>query len=177
MRLIERTFQSTVIINGVEPAITAKGRYVQWHLSKEDLRMVLGNPDLLEVIPCHEAKKDTAIARTKVSAPIRAYLNHPLSKTGEKKKILYHGVGKDAIGTEALAQNGRNEVSIYDPCHKDQKARELLDGSFDEIHSHYTLNVINKNIGLEIIREIEERLTPNGVAIISVRRDLKKNRS
>ena len=43
---------------------------------------------------------------------------------------------------------------------------------YGHIHSHYTLNVVNKATGKEIIQHIHDLLSGDGKAIISVRRDI-----
>lgn len=126
----------------------------------------------------------TTMVRNDVGKPLRAYFDLANEKI-KGKKILYHGFGEDTIGALAL-RNGyniqnkdgynprqkNNEVHVYDPFHPIPEATALPQEQFDEIHSHYTMNVINKDTGFQVLKEIRDRLTPKGVAYISMRNDL-----
>ena len=62
-------------------------------------------------------------------------------------------------------------ADVYDKYHEDPKVRELPKGLFDVVHSHYTLNVVNKETGHEILSHINSLLKNGGHAVISTRRD------
>lgn len=158
---------------GLEPSKESTGKYAQWHLTKEQLGHVLKN--------WHEVKWDhvsasrpsssekfhsTAITRNKLSTPIDNYLK--IHKPAGR--VLYHGVGRDEIGAKALG------AEKYDPFHPDPKVRQVPNGSFDEIHSHYTLNVVDKDVGKQILNHIHGLLNDGGKAVISVRRDLHRSK-
>jgi rubredoxin len=113
----------------------------------------------------------SAPPRHKPAAPITAYINN-VPYSGRPLKILYHGVGRDKPGAEALARGGKNSVYVYDPFNPDPAVRRLPDGPFDEIHSHYTLHMVGPPEGRRILKDIFDRLALDGTAFISVRRDL-----
>ena len=153
----------------VVPAYERRGRYAQWHVSREDLWKILQNWDCVQWDRCSDSRPSTpgkyhatAITRKVLSAPISAYLadHAPVGRT------LYHGVGRDIIGASALG------AEKYDPYHTDPEIRKAPNGVFDEIHSHYTLNVVSKSQGYEILSHIYGLLRVGGRAVISVRRDL-----
>ena len=122
---------------------------------------------------------NTAIARKTVPAPIQWFVNR-YNPRKTHWDILYHGCGKDDIGTEALVDYGFIEdhrkssttVCRYDPYHPDPEVRKFPTETFDEIFSIYVLNVVPQNEGRKILREIYSLLKPKGTAIIAVRRDI-----
>jgi len=154
------------------------------------------NLDYVVWLQAGEARKDTtfALRLDKPSTP----LGHYLEKNPEDKKTncLYHGVGKDFKGQSDL-KNLYMDVDIYDPFFKDfskedlekiQKTLKLPVNSeetrtppekrendkpkeYGHIHSHYTLNVVPKQVGRGIIQHFHDLMSKDGVAIVSVRRD------
>lgn len=178
--------QSHVYFNGFEPVKTLShpGGWAQYHFTKEDLANILNNWD--NVADWQEKTKmadrknkgyhPTAIKRPTTPAPIRTYVDNVPDDT-KNKNILYHGVGQDEMGRSAISRGGKHNVIGYDPYHANPEMRVLPNNLFDEIHSHYTLNVVPKEIGRNILQEIHDRLKPEGKAIISVRRDLDKSPS
>ena len=173
--------QYHVDFKGHKPTMHASGKYAQYHFTKEHLANILNDfPNQAEWSPrspmsrgkSKEGFHPTAITRKQAPTPILDYLNkHPDASSG--KKILYHGVGKDKPGAEAISRGGKHAVHTYDPFHSDPNVRQLPNDQFDEVHSHYTLNVVHPNVGKNILQEIHDRLKPGGKAVISVRRDLK----
>jgi hypothetical protein len=157
---------------GLPPAKESTGSYAQWHMTKEQLGHVLKNWDKVQwerrsdSRPSAEAKfHSTAITRNKLSKPIANYLERHGKPTG---RVLYHGVGRDDIGAKELG------AYRYDPYHPDSSVRQEPNGKFDEVHSHYTLNVVDKDTGFKILSHIHGLLSDGGKAVVSVRRDLKK---
>lgn len=161
------------------PVSCEKGVYAEWYFSMPQLRYILDNWEtavmwkkLKDIDKPLDREKfhPTARYRKILSKPIKHYVE--TSSQNGTKRILYHGIGKDEIGLRALSNNGSNAVYGYDPFHPNKKYRSLPNGKFDEIHSHYTLNVVDKDEGKDIIGEICGKLLSGGAAIISVRRDL-----
>jgi hypothetical protein len=103
----------------------------------------------------------TARCRQSLTVPIAKYLE----KHTPADKVLYHGVGRDALGAQTL------NADCYDPFHPNAEVRQEPKGHYDEIHSHYTLNVVSSEEGREILIHIHGLLKSNGKAVISVRRD------
>lgn len=154
---------------GIKPVKESTGKFAQWHVSKDDLANILKNWDSVgwdlrgNSRPSSEEKfHSTAISRNKLSTPIESYLKH----NKPQGRVLYHGVGRDDIGAKALG------AEKYDPFHPDENVRKAPTGNFDEVHSHYTLNVVDKDTGKKILEHIHGLLNDNGKAVISVRRDL-----
>ena len=100
----------------------------------------------------------TAIKRNKFSAPMR-YLRGVFS-TG---RYLDYGCGRgyDADGLD---------LAKFDPHYFPQSP----EGEFDIITCNYVLNVVDEKTADEIILDISRLLKGNGVAYITVRRDIKK---
>jgi len=154
---------------GLDPSRQSTGKYAQWHLTKEQLAHVLKNWDKVKwemrgsSRPSKEGQHhSTAISRNKLSAPLQGYLD----RNEPKGKVLYHGVGRDEVGAKALG------ADKFDPYHPDEAVRQAPKGPYDEIHSHYTLNVVDKPTGFNILKHIHGLLKPGGKAVVSVRRDL-----
>ena len=82
--------------------------------------------------------------------------------TDDSKNYLYHN--HKIVG-------GTNEVHLYDPFHYDNSLKSLPKGKFDEVHSHYTMNVIDHETGGNVMNEISSKLKPNGKAVVTARRD------
>lgn len=149
--------------------------------SKEDLENILKNWDRqakwklcntnFKATKTKKGYHKTAITRNKLSAPLKEYLTHGFPRRNHYSSILYHGCGKDELGLKAL--NTFGPTAGYDPFHPDVLYRHLPHRFFCEIHSHYTLNVVTKEEGRQIMVEIFGRLLWGGRAIISVRRDLR----
>jgi len=163
---------------GPQPAIERAGEFAQYHLSKVALSGILANWPLssqwIAKSPGRKASGQyhpTAISRSRVSAPLREYLAGVGSANG---MVLYHGVGRDEIGAQALQMRG--QVMRYDPHHPDAEVRQHPAGPFDEVHSHYTLNVVDADTGHDILTQIHAVLSDRGVAVVTVRRDLDRRR-
>lgn len=163
---------------GLQPAIERAGEFAQYHLSKVALSGILANWPLssqwIAKSPGRKASGQyhpTAISRSRVSAPLREYLARVGSANG---MVLYHGVGRDEIGAQALQMRG--QVMRYDPHHPDAEVRQHPAGPFDEVHSHYTLNVVDADTGHDILTQIHAVLSDRGVAVVTVRRDLDRRR-
>lgn len=105
----------------------------------------------------HEPHR-TAIRRVAISAPTR-WLEDQELLSG---RILDYGCG---YGKDA-AELG---FEVYDPYFFPNMPR----GKFDTILCNYVLNVVPEREQAWIIHDIETRLSPEGVAYLTVRRDLK----
>ena len=170
--------QYFVSFPGNQPVKDLSGQFAMWHFSKQQLANILKNwetqADWKYWSPSEESKEGefhrTAIGRPKLSRPIKYYMKTQPKKNG---RLLYDGVGRDETGVAGLMSHGF-KVDKYDPFHPDESVRQKPKGVYDEVHSHYTLNVVDKNTGKDIIQRIHDSLDPNGRAVISVRRDLKK---
>ena len=103
------------------------------------------------------APQRTAIKRARLSAPTR-YLEDEGLLVG---RVLDYGCG---YGIDA----GRLGFETYDP----HFFPGMPQGKFDTIICHYVLNVVPVGVQNGIIRDIEQRLKPNGFAYLTVRRDL-----
>ena len=121
----------------------------------------------------------TAMVRKEPPVPLREYFNldYWFSDRVEKRTTaLYHGVGRDNAGVETLRSHGRI-VTSYDPCHPNPVIATKPTGTFDEIFSIYTLCVTTQGRGRKILEEIEGYMKDElSVAIVAVRRDLKKEK-
>jgi len=101
----------------------------------------------------------TAISRKSPSVPMRyiAKLNLLSGRT------LDFGCGK---GFDAKYF----KMEAYDPYFKPEKPT----GKFDTITCNYVLNVVDKEKEKEILSQIKSLLSDQGIAYITVRRDIKK---
>lgn len=150
-----------------------RGRYALWRLSKRQLgallrtgklrwRRVRGDTREAKLGQFHP----TAVARQKPPTPLR----EAVESFGACDRALYHGVGRDVPGARLLqAQCG--EVAVYDPYHPNPKVTQRPRGTYDEIVSVYTLNVVDQKEGKRVLKEIHRALKPGGHATIAVRRD------
>ena len=102
----------------------------------------------------------TAIKRNKLSAPMR-YLRGVFSTTG---RYLDYGCGR-GYDADAL------DLAKFDPHYFNV---EYSDNTFDIITCKYVLNVIPLDGEEEVVDKIWNLLAPDGVAYITVRRDVKK---
>jgi hypothetical protein len=152
-----------------------KSSYALWRLSKPELKAVIRNWDKVRWIRKIESPREprpgrfhpTAIARKKAPVPLREGVKH----FAACENALYHGVGRDQPGLELLKRRCECAVA-YDPYHPDQAVTHKPAGQFDEVVSMYTLNVVGRPEGKEILREIHSKLKPGGHATIAVRRDI-----
>lgn len=152
-----------------------KSSYALWRLSKPELKSVIRNWDKVRWIRKIETPREpqagkfhpTAIARRKAPVPLREGVKH----FGVCRRALYHGVGRDQAGTDLIARHC-GQVVTYDPYHPDPAVTHKPKGQFDEVVSVYTLNVVERPEGKEILREIHRKLKPGGHATIAVRRDI-----
>lgn len=161
-----------------KPAVNTAS-FATWVLNKTQLQGVLQNEAsqtwTLSTVSTRTTKTNafhpTAMARREVPKPIQQYLRK-LDKRTNPGKVLYHGCGRDTHGIAAMSRGGRDVVVPYDPHHPDSAVRVLPNDKFDEVFSIYTLNVVNREVGMTILSQIEQRLMDTGVAVIAVRRDL-----
>ena len=107
----------------------------------------------------------TAITRRTLSVPMKWLRSHGFLCTGES--ILDFGCGRGG-DVERLVEQGY-DVKGYDPNHRP----EMPEGEFSTVTCNYVLNVIDRRTGLDVLRQIRDRLTEGGQAYISVRRDIK----
>ena len=172
--------QSLVTFPNFKPFKRTSG-YDLYVFLKEDVENILKNwhkEAQWKLMKVHKGKvirksgyHHTAIVRQKAPAPMREYFESTLLERPESLKTLYHGCGKDRKGRDLLAQHGA--VSLYDPHHPVGMYGIIPNQIFDEIHSHYVLNVVTKDEGQQIMTEIYGRLSWKwGQAVVSVRRDL-----
>ena len=103
----------------------------------------------------------TAISRTKPSKPMVIL---------EKKGLLNGGIGLD-YGCGRGYDADYYGLDKFDPHWFNNKP---LLSSYDFITCNYVLNVVDENTQAEIVDKIRSLLTDDGVAYISVRRDIKK---
>jgi SAM-dependent methyltransferase len=108
----------------------------------------------------------TAISRKKPSAPLR-YL---ISKDLIKFSVLDYGCGRGMDG-RFLSNIGYTEY--YDPC---WNPIDISGKSFSTILCTYVLNVLPKLDEQNLIRKIRSFLNDDGIAYITVRRDIKKDK-
>ena len=103
----------------------------------------------------------TAIVRNKPSRPM-TFLNRDRRLVG---RTLDYGCGR---GFDATCF----DMERYDPHYFPNKP----DGFFDTITCHYVLNVVTKKEQDKILADIRDMLShENGVAYVTVRRDLKED--
>lgn len=163
--------------------IVENGQYIVWKLSKQQLRTVLHDRAVyswkrLRVGAPAEQKKfhPTAITRLAPPRPMTRVLGM-LPEYTKRYRVLYHGMGRDTHGLEALSREGRYKVVGYDPYHPEKKVRAFPRGQFREVWSIYTLNTVSLHAGLKILEEIHSLLIDSPTyntdvfAIIAVRRD------
>lgn len=177
-----RSVQHDVSFTNHKPAIHKSNEFAQYHLNKQDIGKILKDwPHAAKWEPKLEGKAavsstgfhGTTRFREKLSQPLREFLDKSDSRSSPGR-VLYHGVGRDDVGANALKVRG--QVVKYDPYHPDPDVRKAPQGKFGEVHSHYTLNVVDKAQGKKILQEIHDSLEEGGKAIITVRRDLDKKR-
>jgi hypothetical protein len=151
------------------------GLYAMWKVSKPELAKILRNWRKVQWDqrtagrPSKEgAYHATARSRQAAPAPIRDYLSSEQPNPGN---VLYHGIGRDKAGLRAIGSKAQYARG-FDPYHPDARMRQLPRYKFNEVHSHYTLNVVPKNIGFQILKQIHSMMRADGHAVISVRRDL-----
>jgi len=154
---------------GFKPTIRTT-RFAQYILSKKDIEtLVLDWAKHTWVLKTGGAVKSVSQRSFHPTARDRYSLTVPIAKYLEKNKpavkVLYHGVGRDSLGAKYL------NAESYDPYHPIAEIRKEPTQQYDEIHSHYTLNVVNAEEGKEILMHIYSLLTNKGKAVISVRRD------
>lgn len=169
------------------PPLFENSSYVIWQLSKEGLLTTIQRLQVVPVsrtwkqlrkgrAPSHSNYHPTAVARTATPVPIaRALLQ--LGRYSKRHRVLYHGVGRDTFGAEALTRQGRYKVVRYDPFHPDPKVRSFPRGRYREVWSIYTLNVLPFERGIKLLQEIHdfidelEHKPETAFAMIAVRRD------
>lgn len=104
----------------------------------------------------------TAIKRKQPSAPLQYLLENGLIKG----RVLDYGCGR-GFDMTFLQSEG------YDPNY----LPNMPDGQFDTILCTYVLNVVDETLEHSILKQIQDKLTTNGIAYISVRRDKKLHTS
>ena len=102
----------------------------------------------------------TAIARSRPSAPM-AFLNKDHRLVG---RTLDYGCGR-GVDVDAFGMDG------YDPHYSPKRP----EGLYDTIVCNYVLNVVTRNEQEQILRDIRGLLADNGIAYVTVRRDITKN--
>lgn len=162
------------------PQLT-KRHYALWVLSRSQLAsLLMGSIGLhgswkLAATTHRETKEGqfhpTACGRRFAPTPLRDFLE-ALDTRKKPGRVLYHGMGRDVLGLEAMSRGGRDEVVGYDPFHPEPERRLFPLVKFDEVFSIYTLNVVPAVEGISVLGEIYDVLKSNGKAIIAVRRDL-----
>ena len=100
----------------------------------------------------------TATKRRKVSAPVRWLQEKELLKG----RILDYGSGR-GFDADAISSDR------YDPYWHPVKPT----GKYDTIICNYVLNVVSEEVQKAIIEDIRNLLKKDGVAYVSVRRDIK----
>jgi hypothetical protein len=103
----------------------------------------------------------TAITRTKPSKPMKIL---------EDKGLLSDGLGLD-YGCGRGFDADHYGLDKFDPHYFNNKP--LLSG-YDFITCNYVLNVVDESTQADIVEKIKSLLTDDGVAYISVRRDIKQ---
>lgn len=80
---------------------------------------------------------------------------------------------KETLPFKNRIVGGKNRVTMHDPFHHDPAITKepASDKKFDEVHSHYTLNVTDKQQTIDLLKKYHSMLKPGGKAVISVRRD------
>jgi hypothetical protein len=107
----------------------------------------------------------TAITRTRLSVPIRLILYwDDLFPKLANKQCLDYGCGR-SIDAQILGVDKYDKYHHYVP---------LTSRSYDIVFCTYVLNAVSLETELEILQEIETLLKPEGLAYISVRRDIPK---
>lgn len=108
----------------------------------------------------------TAIARNKPSAPMRWLAENSSALETWMRKLDY-GCGK---GFDAE----RYDMFKYDPHYYPDKCLDYT-GKYDTITCNYVLNVIESDDEVnKVLAHIRSLLKPDGVAYITVRRDVKQ---
>lgn len=116
----------------------------------------------------HDVSYKTAIRRNKPSAPLRSILSAIKFNQPDKIDWLDYGCGKgdDVRHLKSLGFN----VTGYDPFHAPIK---LGNKKYSFVSCTYVLNVLDSNTRLEVLKNIIKRLRNPGLALITVRRDIK----
>ena len=160
------------------------GAHATWHFSKRDLAHILRNWDnaahwewrgAFKYAP--DANKAHPSVRQRQDAPV-PIKDHVKGQPQKVNDILYHGAGVDMAGYQMLHDVGK-QVDAHDPfqAYGDPKdpwkrdIRPLPNKKYDQIHSVFTLNVVTKPQGKQILQDMHDRMNDDGKAIISVRRD------
>jgi hypothetical protein len=113
------------------------------------------------------ASAKTAIARKRVSAPLRWLLDNDLIKG----RACNWGEGKAWLDTEAMDE--RTGIAIgYDP-HSTKTLNRFLNPNtkFDTIYVGYVLNTLDTDESSRCVAEVKDRLAPGGTAYFAVRFD------
>jgi len=151
------------------------GTSATWEFTKPELAQILENWDEEVSFAEHTVGTAspfvTARARKAPAAPIREALKSNPAPEGQCK-VLYHGVGKDRPGAEAIGRGGQCQVSSYDKYSPETELQKKPTGQHNEVYSIYTLNVVPETEAKEIVQELHDRLKPGGKAIVSTRRDV-----
>ena len=105
----------------------------------------------------------TAITRKKPSRPALYVEEHSLAKG----KVLDFGAGR---GLDA----DNYGWDKYDPNHAPADLKEMK-GQYDTVICNYVFNVVNQSTEDILLKQINDVLKPNGVAYISVRRDISED--
>jgi Methyltransferase domain len=106
----------------------------------------------------------TAIKRKNISVPLRWLISKGLLFG----KTLDYGCGRgfdcSFLGIQGYDPNAPAPINKYPTC------------KFNTVICTYVLNVLPPKEQREVIRSIKKLLTPNGVAYVTVRRDIEENK-
>lgn len=114
--------------------------------------------------------KYTAIVRKKPSLPLRYLLEH----NKIYGRVLDYGCGR-AFDVRYLVRLGF-DITGYDPFWKPYDNVQFHNFGYHVILCNYVLNVVDEDTQELILMDIEDLLAPEGVAYITVRRDIKEDR-
>jgi hypothetical protein len=155
--------------------VRANSTSATWVFGKSELRNILDNWNREvswgQFSTGPESPYRTAIVRKTAAAPVREQLKSNGNGAGCRR--LYHGVGKDQKGAEAMGRRGC-EVVTYDKYSPRPEDRRPPTGKFSEVFSIFTLNVVPESEARQVVQDIHDRLRPDGRAIIATRRDVCK---
>ena len=150
----------------------ARAGYALYRLTKRELGKVIREKATWREVAAGRAPTagrhhPTARRRGAPPAPLRA----AVKDFGRCKRALYHGVGRDRPGLALLEKHCDAAVG-YAPYHPDGRTTRLPRGTFDEVVSIFTLNVLDRAEGKKALRQIHRKLRRGGHATIAVRTDV-----
>jgi len=111
----------------------------------------------------------TAIARSKISAPLR----HILNIKPELKRVFHQGPGRpDNPDREKVKEVALDSVLEYDPGHGPTDRNPLRKKDCDQAISIYVLNVLPPTTRKSAVIDIAKTLAPGGIAYVAVRSEV-----